>query len=577
MTNTNSTIRAGLLAALLLAIFALSAGGTRAAAPETETSPTPLRPVTQVPGSTDDQLVPTNCRYGVAYVFDDSLDWVSTLDAGWFLNFTSAGPKLDSAEFIPVISVKQVIKNGVRQPSVIYNPPLTSYYLGTNGNVQPGLGTIIAQNPGRLWLVGNEPDVDNQIQGNTMPDVYAKAYHDAYYFIKAADPTAKVAIGGLSMMTPGRVQYLDIVWNTYKSLYKENMPVDVWNMHLYILEERNPDNPKQYGDGKIALGTDPALAKLTSFGAADVCPDPDAPDTAANDPRPDVYCRSEHDSLRIFREQVYNMRNWMKAHGQQDRPLIISEYGLLYPYLGGQPNGTCEFLQDENQRCFNPNRVTTFMRDTIKFMEETADPALGYPRDGNRLVQQWLWYSIVTEPEWSGGSSSLIFRNYQSFPPGDPGALTQMGQTFQQEAVARVGTSNLTGGEAGSISAYLKKGNNQGSAVITANFRNSGTRSIVAPFDVTFYKDQALTQVIGKVTVQPTATGAVTGCTWQQRNSEQVSLVWNNLPLGIHTYWAKVDSGGTIGESSEIDNVTTRGTVVVRKYSAFIPAVGTLR
>jgi hypothetical protein len=32
------------------------------------------------------------------------------------------------------------------------------------------------RNPGRLWLVGNEPDVI--WQGNSTPAEYARAYHD---------------------------------------------------------------------------------------------------------------------------------------------------------------------------------------------------------------------------------------------------------------------------------------------------------------------------------------------------------------------------------------------------------------
>lgn len=519
------------------------------------------------------QVAETNCRYGVAFVFGDSLSWVPTLDAGWYLNFTPFGTSIKSAEFVPVVSVKQVFVNGERQPRVNFNPPLTYTYRDENGKVQAGLGKLISDNPGRLWLVGNEPDVDNFIQGNTMPDIYARAYHDAYHFIKRTDPTAKVAIAGLSMMTPGRLQYLDIVWDTYKQVYGTDMPVDVWNMHLYILEERNPDNPNQYGDGKIALGTDPALAKLSSRGDTSQCPAPGAPDTDANDPRLDVYCRSEHDSVRIFKDQVRNMRTWMRDHGQQNKPLIISEFGLLYPYLDGKPDGSCEFLIDENGRCFNPDRVTTFLRGTIQWLESAVDPNLGYPQDGNRLVQQWLWYSIVTNPEWSGGSSNLIVNNYKDFAPGSLAALTQMGQAFRQEATARPISANLTAGQARNVTAVTPFPGNLASARLTVNFRNSDLRSITNDFTVTFYSDAALTQPIGSVLVQPEQTGAIVGCTWDGRNSEQVSIMWNNLPVGTHRYWAKIDSGNTVEETSDADNVTSPGTVTVFPSGSYIPVV----
>jgi hypothetical protein len=349
--------------------------------------------------------------------------------------------------------------------------------------------------------------------------------------------------------------------------------VDIWNMHLYILEERNPSNLLEYGDGKIALGTDPALAKLTSYGDPQFCPALGAEDIPANDPRDDIYCRSEHDSVRIFREQVIGMRQWMKDHGQQNKPLIISEYGLLYPYLDGMPGGTCEFLQDEHQQCFYPERVTQYLRDTIAFMEDTKDANLGYPGDENRLVQQWLWYSIVTEPHWSGGSSNLIVRNFEGYTPGDPAALTMMGQAFREEATARVGTSNLMGGVAADVVTTVEDPGNKASVTLTASFRNSGTRSIIEPVEVTFYSNPALTQKIGSVTYTPADMGAITGCTWGERNSEQVAIEWNNLSVGTHTYWAKIDTGNAIGETSEGDNITSAGTVTIHSNGLFVPVI----
>lgn len=569
-------LTAGLAAVAIVAVLAL-----RTAADRGEFDPrAPLTvisagsgPEIDEPAVDVDTVEATNCRYGVAYVFGDSLEWVSTLDAGWYLNFTSSAPRVRSAEFIPVVSVKQVIVNGVRQPRVDFYPPLASYFRDTTGVIQPGLGTLIARNQGRLWLVGNEMDVNNSIQGNTMPDVYARAYHEAYNYIKKADPSAKVAIGGLSMMTPGRLQYLTIVWNTYRSIYGVDMPVDVWNMHLYILEERNPNNPGENGDGKIALGTDPALAKLTAFGDPKYCPALGAPDIPANDPRQDVYCKAEHNSVRIFREQVYAMRQWMKDRGQQNKPLIISEFGLLYPYLGGNGGPTCEFLQDEHQQCFNPARVTKFLRDTIAFMEDTRDPLLGYPQDENRLVQQWLWYSIVTDPAWSGGSSNLITNNYPNFSPGDPAALTMMGQAFRQEATSRVGSANLVGGNARKYVSFTLPPGNQGAAVLNVSFRNSGTRSITQPIKVTFYSDQNLTKEIGSVVYDPAKAGAVTGCTWVDRNNIQVSLVWNNLPVGNHLYWAKIDTDGAVVETNENDNVAGPGLVTIQSDGLFVPVI----
>ncbi len=142
-------------------------------------------------------------------------------------------------------------------------------------------------NPGAIWLIGNEIEIDNYRQDNIMPDLYAQAYHEIYHYIKSIDPTAKVAIGSVTMATPGRLHYLDIIWDTYQARYGVAMPVDVWNFHLYILAERTMSSAPQYADGKIALGTDPNLAYFSTNNSA-LCPSPDLPDIAANDPRSDV-------------------------------------------------------------------------------------------------------------------------------------------------------------------------------------------------------------------------------------------------------------------------------------------------
>jgi hypothetical protein len=95
----------------------------------------------------------------------------------------------------------------------------------------------VRASPGSLWLIGNETDRrDWSIPGGALgqdemlPETYAMAYHDIYQAIKAADPTAKVAIGGVIQATPVRLQYLTKIWDSYKSLYGTEMPVDVWNV-----------------------------------------------------------------------------------------------------------------------------------------------------------------------------------------------------------------------------------------------------------------------------------------------------------------------------------------------------------
>src|SRR5439155_13213677 len=83
-------------------------------------------------------------------------------------------------------------------------------------------------------------------------------------YTKAHDPSAQVANAGLVQVTPGRLQYLELMWNAYRALYATAMPVDVWNMHIYVLPEALHDGSAPDEIASIAKGTSLALAKKES-------------------------------------------------------------------------------------------------------------------------------------------------------------------------------------------------------------------------------------------------------------------------------------------------------------------------
>ena len=229
--------------------------------------------------------------------------------------------------------------------------------------------SIAQQNPGALWLVGNEPDrydwgrlckwgpkgefaaVAEGGQDEALPEVYAQAYYDIYHQIKSADPTARVGNAGIIQATPSRMQYITKVWDYYRSHYGQDMPVDVWNVHNSILRDRCDE----YG--------------------ADVPPGYDSC-------RGTVYSDQETDNMSIFDGQIRAFRRWMKDRGQQDKPLIVSEYGFLYYHI-------LDADRDKAQA-----RVTSFMLKTFDYFMNTKDRDLGYPGDDYRLVQRWAWYSL---------------------------------------------------------------------------------------------------------------------------------------------------------------------------------------
>jgi len=111
--------------------------------------------------------------------------------------------------------------------------------LTKGGTLNPNANTIAAiarAVPGSLWLIGNEPD-RIALQDDVIPVQYARVYHQAYETLKQADPTALVAIAGVVQPTPLRLKYLDAVLAAYQQLYSAPMPVDVWNVHNFILRE----------------------------------------------------------------------------------------------------------------------------------------------------------------------------------------------------------------------------------------------------------------------------------------------------------------------------------------------------
>lgn len=534
--KTHFSLVLGIIISQTLLVFLVSSLIVNAA---TETG----RDQSTVPASNVDDTIAesglANCRYGVASLSGSHMDWVDELGAGWYLNFSPISlPAPNDAEFVPVIKIKQN-----KTPSGQYLPA----YTVTPSLTDTELGITIDNNPGALWVVGNEvdrgpdPGEIESPQGDTFPEIYAQAYHQVYHYIKQRDPTAQVAISALVQVTPGRLQYLDIVWDTYLDMYGGSIPVDVWNMHLYVLPEVNADGDPN-GIATVALGSDPAVAKREGGGDPAQCP------------LDDVYCFAEHDDLSIFEDQIYDMRRWMLDHGQRNKPLILSEFSLLYPYEV-DPGGTC-FLQDEFGECFTPERVVDFLNGTMSILESLGYPGLGYPPDNNRLVQQWLWFSVSNVGN-TGYVSDLM----------QDGQLTVVGEVFQDIVLSNTSYVNLLPSSVSNPTADSVNG--LADVTLTVTIRNNGNKTAEDSFFVTFFKDPELTQVIGwaEVPAPSSSNQGMTGCA---RREISVSTVWEDLPSGIYPYWVKVDSSQNIPETDENDNVGS-GLVMIDPIRSFLP------
>jgi hypothetical protein len=326
------------------------------------------------------------------------------LRAGWFVDWavrkTPAKPA--GTEYVQIVRLHQTLSCGDRFNANRVECPYATPY---SYNVYPSRNTITEAakaNPGSLWLIGNEmerrdwcekwqafpwtcvPGTNSTGQDEMLPELYADAYHEMYNLIKSADPTAKVAIGGVIQATPLRLQYLDIVWNYYKSKYGTDMPVDVWNVHNFIMKE----NLNDYG-----ASVPPGLPGNPTIGK--------------------IYASDwSHVDMNLFDQQIRAFRQWMKGKGQQNKPLIVSEYGVLYPewYLG-----------------IGAISVTKkFMADTFNYFLNAKDCNLGLASDDCRLVQRWNWYSLDSPPSSFGpNQNSVIYR-----PDGTKTELYDVFKTF---------------------------------------------------------------------------------------------------------------------------------------------------
>jgi len=420
------------------------------AAPLTDTVPitsappiTIAPPITGVPPITDaKQFMPfiandhswlaTRMGYGVTTYPISRYPDIRTLHGGWYVDWAVQVEPVQPGG-IPhaqVINVHQKLACGdlvnADRAACPYAQPLDYTY-------SPDQATIEAAaraHPGQLWFIGNEMDrvdwffceefqpngrdckpgrLKSAGQNEIVPETYARVYHDLYTIIKTADPSASVASGGVIQATPLRLQYLTIVWDTYKAVYGQDMPVDVWNVHNFVLREQQ-----------------------NGYGAA-------VPPGLPGNPTAGAYMGNDctHTDHTAFANQIRAMRQWMKDRGQQEKPLVVNEYGVLYMHTPGVPNndgGNCRINFN------NETLVHDFMLWTFDYFLNTKDCSLGYTADECRLVQRWLWFSLDNLTQDSTGRPVAGFNPHASLFNGSTLQITKAGELFRQFVQANTAT-----------------------------------------------------------------------------------------------------------------------------------------
>lgn len=439
-------------------------------------------------------LYPTaypNCRFGVGQVYRPLMSYdTSSLHLGWYLDWGTqiAPPRPGGIEYVQTLRVS----------SSGYSPSGAA------------LAARIAANPGALWLIGNEPDCI--YQDNVLPQAYAQVYHDAYAFIKAHDPTARVAAGGIVQPTPLRMQYLDIVLDTYAALYGEPLPTDAWNIHSFILREAScaPDSP--YKDSCWGCEIPPGIPADHGM----------------------LYSLDDTDRLDIFRQRLVQFREWMRDRGYRDTPLLITEYGTLVPH---------------SYEGWDEERARVFMYGTFDFLLTASSPELGYPADEDRLVQQWLWYSL--DDTGYGG------------PLFDPFTLNLLpgGVHFGAYTGAIAPAVDLLAVDVQQVPPIPYSPTVAATVTLQARISNVGNVGLAQPLVVRFLDDAG--RQIGSDQI---ISGTIPGCAAVR----SVTVTWSEVAPGAHGVCVVIDPLDGIAERDESNNEVC-GVALVAQARVFLP------
>ena len=447
------------------------------------------------------------CRFGVNVVGNiDDFDTPS-LRLGWYLDYRAqANPSLpNGAIYTPMIRLQQIWASGQRTDNYTYSP------------AGAALQNAIATNLGATWIIGNEPD-RIEVQDDMEPHVYAAAYHELYHLIKTADPTAKIAAGTIVQPTPVRLTYLDKILVAYLDQFGTPMPVDVWNIHNFILNEVSCeyDDSNCWGAG-IPPGVDVGFGEILGI--------------------------DDNDNIDLFVEQMVRFREWMRARGYGHLPLYLTEYGVLFPEDFGFP----------------PERVNAFMNATFDYMMTAQDPLLGYPGDGYRLVQKWSWFS-TNDPGFNGDLYEAVA----------PYALTPIGQNFADYTADIPAETDLYPWQLTKQADTIISNGDPVTLTLSAKIANSGNLSVpTGPTLVRFYDGNPQD---GGMQIGSDQFVSLGGC----GQTAVVSLSWPNITPGVYSVYVWVDPLNNIAETNE-DNNLRPFSLLVADPAAYLPQISQSR
>lgn len=510
------SIQLALLASVVLGCGLIVASVIQAAAGRADQLPSAIgQPLTEVAAVSF-----PNCRFGAGGAISSAYA-IPSLNLGWYMDWsTQLNPvRPNSAEYVQVIRLS----------------PTDGGYTFTSG--LPVLYQIADQNPGAVWLIGNEPD--SQFQDKLPPETYAQAYHDLYGWLKQHDPSAQIGAGSIVQPTPLRLQYLDRVLTAYRQVYGQSMPVDVWSIHSYILREIDTSDPQACLDGNC---TEPPYEIWGAFIPTGML------STAT---RGELYSLSKTLDAAIFRQRLIDFRSWLKNRGYRDTPVYITEFGTLLPYW---PYVSDPFYDELGQE-MTEARSITFMQQAFNVLLTATDAAVGQPADGNRLVQRWLWYSLDDTRHFGGAL----------FNP-QTGQRTALGNAWASYVQAITSTVDLLAVRVVAEPAAVKDTGQTQTTTLKATVSNQGNIAITQPITVAFYAGVPPTgSLIGLQTVSKTV---LAGCA----ATVDVTITWPNLGPGLHPMYVQLDPSATVPETDRTNNQAV-GQFLVAAHQVYLPVI----
>jgi hypothetical protein len=358
--------------------------------------------------------------------------------------------------------------------------------------------SAIAGNSGADWFIGNEPD-RRHFQDDMEPHVYAAAYHELYYLIKTVDPTARIFAGTIVQPTPLRLQYLDMVLDSYAQQNGGTaLPVDGWSIHNFILNEAScdyDDSDDNCWGAEIPPGIDAHFGEFVAI--------------------------EDNDNINMFQDRIVAFRQWMFDNSYGTLPLTVSEYGVLMPEWLGFPD----------------TRVNAFMNASVEYMLSATDPVLGDPHDGRRLVQTFSWYST--------GAPKDPYNGYLFEGNNPPWPLSSMGENYaaliaqQDKAVDYYPTSLVS---------KTVTVNNSVTITLEATIANSGnTTQPLHQLVVRFYEGDPNS---GGTQLGEDQIVVLPGCGYHQT----VTIIWPDVDPGSYQLFVVADASHLAYETNEANN-----------------------